>query len=114
MQPDCRPLRRAVEADGTPAAHVAASFSQGSVLSVSVSAIARDLGLPRKTVEGYSALHEDPLIAVRLPVFTRRARRALIAHPKFYYFDAGVYRALQPRGPLDARRTSTGPPSRRS
>jgi predicted AAA+ superfamily ATPase len=37
---------------------------------------------------------------VRLPVFSRRAKRRLTAHPKFYYFDAGVYRALRPRGPL--------------
>lgn len=86
---------------------VAASFSQGSVLSVS--ATARDLGLPRKTVEGYFTLLEDLLIAIRLPVFTRRARRALTAHPKFYFFDAGVYRALRPRGPLDAPEDIDGP-----
>jgi len=24
-----------------------------------------------------------------------------VAHPKFYFFDAGVYRALRPKGPLD-------------
>lgn len=78
---------------------VAASFSQASVLSVSP--IARDLGMSRKTVEGYFELLYDLLIAFRLPVFTRRARRAMTAHPKFYFFDAGVYRALRPRGPLD-------------
>ncbi|MGB8297543.1 MAG: DUF4143 domain-containing protein, partial [Polyangia bacterium] len=27
---------------------------------------------------------------------------ALTTHPKFYFFDAGVYRALRPRGPLDS------------
>ncbi len=78
---------------------VAASFSQASVLSVS--ALARDVGLPRKTVEGYLELLEDLLLAVRLPVFTRRAKRTVTAHPKLYLFDAGVYRALRPRGPLD-------------
>ncbi len=45
---------------------------------------------------------EDLLLAVRLPVFARRARRALTTHPKFFYFDVGVYRALRPRGPLDS------------
>lgn len=79
---------------------VAASFSQASVLSVTT--VARDLGLARKTVEGYFELLDDLLLSVRLPVFTRRAKRATIAHPKFFFFDAGVYRALRPRGPLDA------------
>lgn len=79
---------------------VAASFSQASVLSISN--VARDLGISRKTVESYFHLLEDLLIAFRLPVFTRRAKRAMTTHPKFYFFDAGVYRALRPRGPLDA------------
>lgn len=78
---------------------VSATFSQASVLSVTT--IARDVGLPRKTVEGYFELLEDLLLSVRLPVFSRRAKRAMTTHPKFYYFDCGLYRALRPRGPLD-------------
>ncbi|HYD47499.1 MAG TPA: DUF4143 domain-containing protein [Terriglobales bacterium] len=78
----------------------AASLSQASVLSVAT--VARDIGLPRKTVEGYFVLLADLLLAVQLPVFAKRAKRALTAHAKFYFFDAGVYRALRPRGPLDA------------
>ncbi len=78
----------------------AASFSQASQLSVS--SVARDVGISRKTVEGYFDLLDDLLLAVRLPVFTRRAKRAVTSHPKFYYFDAGVFRALRPKGPLDA------------
>jgi predicted AAA+ superfamily ATPase len=34
-------------------------------------------------------------------VFTRRARRETAAHPKLFLFDAGVFRSLRPRGPLD-------------
>jgi predicted AAA+ superfamily ATPase len=86
---------------------VAASFSQGAVLSVSTTA--RDLGLARKTVEGYFDLLEDLLLSVRLPVFTRRAKRLLTSHPKFYFFDAGVYRTLRPKGPLDAPDEIDGP-----
>lgn len=86
---------------------VAASFSQAS--QVSVSALARDLGVARKTVEGYLDLLEDLLLAVRLPVFTRRARRAMTAHRKLYLFDAGVYRALRPTGPLDSAEEIDGP-----
>jgi uncharacterized protein len=77
----------------------AASFSQASVLSTAT--VARESGVPRKTVEGYFDLLEDLLIAFRLPAFRRRASRALTTHPKFYFFDAGVFRNIRPRGPLD-------------
>lgn len=77
----------------------AASFSQGSVLNIS--AVARDCAVERKVVENYFSILEDLLIAYRIPVFSERAQRRMIAHPKFYYFDAGVYRAIRPMGPLD-------------
>jgi uncharacterized protein len=77
----------------------AASFSQGSVLNMA--AVARETGVAAKVVEDYFEILEDLLIAVRIPVFTRRAKRKLTVHPKFYFFDAGVFRALRPRGPLD-------------
>lgn len=78
----------------------AASFSQASTLSVAP--IAQELGLDRKTVSGYFDVLEDLLLCTRVPVFTKRAKRATIAHPKFFYFDAGVYRTLRPKGPLDS------------
>jgi len=78
----------------------AASFSQGSVLNMA--AVARECAVSAKVVEDYFSILEDLLIAVRLPVFTKRAQRRLLAHPKFFYFDAGVYQAIRPRGPLDA------------
>jgi len=78
----------------------AASFSQASVLNMA--AVARECAVSAKVVEDYFCILEDLLIAVRLPVFTKRAKRQMIAHPKFYYFDAGVFQAIRPRGPLDA------------
>ena len=45
---------------------------------------------------------DDLLISVRLPVFTRKAKRRMIQHPKFYFFDVGIYRAIRPKGPLDS------------
>jgi predicted AAA+ superfamily ATPase len=78
----------------------AASFSQGSVLNMA--AVARECAVSAKVVEDYFSILEDLLIAVRLPAFSKRAKRRLIAHPKFFYFDAGVYQAIRPRGPLDA------------
>ena len=75
------------------------SFSHASVLSIST--VARDSAVSRKTIEGFLDVLEDLLLAFRIPVFTRRARRETAAHPKFFLFDAGVYRTLRPRGPLD-------------
>ena len=77
----------------------AMSFSHASLLNISN--VARECEVERKVVEGYIQVLEDLLLGYRLNVFTKRARRALVAHPKFYLFDAGVYRSLRPRGPLD-------------
>ncbi|HFC97596.1 MAG TPA: ATP-binding protein [Thermosulfurimonas dismutans] len=75
------------------------TFSHASVLNLSE--IAREAQVKRKTVEGYLSVLEDLLLAFRVPVFTRRAKRHLTAHPKFYFFDPGVFRILRPKGPLD-------------
>ena len=84
-----------------------ASFSQGNVLNMA--AVARECAISTKVVEDYFSILEDLLIAIRLPVFTKRAKRKLIAHPKFYFFDAGVFQAIRPRGPLDAPEQIHGP-----
>jgi predicted AAA+ superfamily ATPase len=77
----------------------AASFSHAATLNASQ--IARDCQVERKTVVAYLEILEDLLLAFRLPVFTRRAKRETIVHPKLYFFDAGVFRSLRPKGPLD-------------
>ena len=77
----------------------AVSFSHASLLNVSN--VARECEIERKVVEGYVSILEDLLLAYRIPVFTKRAKRATAHHPKFFYFDAGVYRSLRPAGPLD-------------
>ena len=71
------------------------SFSHGHLLSISD--ISRECQVKRSTVDGYIEILEDLLIAKRIPVFSRRAKRALVAHTKFYFFDCGVYRSLRPR-----------------
>ena len=76
-----------------------ASFSQGGVLNISE--VARECSVDRKVVEGYFLILEDLLIAYRVPVFTKKAKRRMIAHPKFFFFDVGVYRTIRPTGPLD-------------
>jgi predicted AAA+ superfamily ATPase len=84
-----------------------ASFSQGNV--VNISEIAREAKIKRSLAENYFSILEDLLIGVMLPVFTRKAKRKLIGHQKFYYFDVGVFRAIRPTGPLDSDAEIDGP-----
>ena len=59
------------------------SFSQASQLNLA--SLAREAEIPRK-----------------------RAKRQLVQHHKFFYFDVGVYRSLRPRGPLDSAQEIEG------
>lgn len=77
----------------------AASFSHGAVLNLAN--VSRECQVKRATLEGYISILEDLLLAWRLPVFSRKANRELASHPKFYFFDAGLFRANRPKGPLD-------------
>ena len=83
-----------------------ASFSQGHVLNYSE--IARELGVSRKVVSSYFTILEDLLIGKRIKPFTKRAKRKIVAHQKFFYFDVGVYKAIRPMGLLDTSKESDG------
>ena len=84
-----------------------ASLSQGQ--PVNLANIAREVALSRDRVAGYFQVVEDLLIGIHLPPFTRRADRRLVTHPKFYFFDVGLFQALRPRGPLDSSAEIEGP-----
>lgn len=84
-----------------------ATFSHGG-LWVSTE-IAREAHVKRQTVDNYLQILEDLLLAFTIPVFTRRAKRALVSRSKFYYFDVGVFRELRPKGPLDKEAEIEGP-----
>ena len=77
----------------------AVSFSHGAQLNIS--AVARECEVERKVVAGYVGILQDLLLAFRLPVFRKRAKRATVTHEKLYLFDAGVFRSLRPKGPFD-------------
>lgn len=85
----------------------AASLAQGSLLNMA--SVARDCAVSAKVAEGYFQILDDLLIGFRLPAFTRRAKRRVALHPKFYFFDAGVFQAIRPAGPLDAPEEIRGP-----
>lgn len=84
----------------------AVSFSHASVLNISN--IARDCEVERRVVQNYIQVLDDLLLSFRVPIFSKRAKRELIKHEKFYLFDAGVFRCLRPIGPLDRAEEAGG------
>jgi len=77
----------------------AISFSHASQLNIAE--VSRECEVSRKTVEGYVSVLEDMLLGIRIPVFSRRAKRQLIKQSKFYFADCGVFRSMRPKGALD-------------
>ncbi|MFH0898784.1 MAG: AAA family ATPase [bacterium] len=76
------------------------TFSHGAILNVTN--IARECHVKRTTVNDWISILEDLLICYQIPIFNQRAKRELSAHPKFYLFDTGVYRALRPKSITDS------------
>ena len=77
----------------------AASFAQGGQLNVTE--VARECGVNRRTVSGYFGLSEDLMLSSRLYPFSGRSKRRSIGHPKFYFFDVGIWRAMRSQLPSD-------------
>jgi predicted AAA+ superfamily ATPase len=75
------------------------AFSHGCGLNLSNAA--RETHVKRNTADSYVQILEDILLSFRVPIFSKRAKRELAGHPKFYYFDTGVFQSLRRRGPFD-------------
>lgn len=71
----------------------AAALFHGQVLNTS--GLARDAGAARTTVESYLEILEDTLLAFRLPAFEAKLRVRERRHPKLYWADAGLPRAMK-------------------
>ena len=79
---------------------VAALF-HGQVINVA--GVARDAGTARTTVEGYTEILQDTLLATLLPAFEPRLRVRERRHPKLYWIDPGLVRAAKRQlGPVGA------------
>lgn len=76
-----------------------ASLSQGQ--PINMTNIARESMVGRMAVVGYFRILQELLIGYFVQPFTKRAKRRLTNHPKFYFFDPGVYRAIRPIGMYD-------------
>lgn len=83
-----------------------ASFSQGQTLNIAE--ISRELQIDRDTVTNYFSILEDLLLSIRIPPFTQRAKRKMIVRDKFFFFDAGVFRAIRPMNIGDAPEEAEG------
>jgi predicted AAA+ superfamily ATPase len=57
--------------------------------------IARELSTAHSTVRTYYQILEDTLVGFFLLPMARSVRKRITRHPKFYFFDCGVVRALQ-------------------
>lgn len=62
---------------------------------LSISSLARDAGVARTTVAGYIDILADTHLAWLLPAFEGRLRAKERKHPKLYWTDAGVVRAVR-------------------
>jgi predicted AAA+ superfamily ATPase len=78
----------------------AAAFSNGEVISFTN--ISRECGVSSPTVKNYFQILEDTLLARFVPAFQKRAKRRIIAAPKFYLFDLGIANTLLNRGIISA------------
>lgn len=72
-----------------------AALANGQVTNVS--SLARDAGVARPTVQGYFEVLIDTLLGCWLPAWQPRSRVKEVRHPKFYFFDPGVVRAITGR-----------------
>ena len=72
-----------------------AADQSGQILNYS--GMARETHVASKTIQSYYQILEDTLIAFRLPPYERSARKRLVLHPKYYFFDLGVMQSLTGR-----------------
>jgi predicted AAA+ superfamily ATPase len=70
-----------------------AALLHGEVINVS--GLSRDAGAARTTVADYLQILEDTLLVFRLPAYEARLRVRERRHPKLYWVDPGLPRAMK-------------------
>ncbi len=71
--------------------------------------ISRDAQVARQTVQGFFEILQDTLLGIFLPAWKLKRATKQVAHPKFYFFDPGVVRALLGRLPYPPTPEELGP-----
>ena len=74
---------------------------------INYSNISRETGTTYKTVKEYFQILEDTLIGFFLLPYSKSTRKRLVQHPKFYFFDPGVHRALTQKITVPLQRKTT-------
>ena len=70
-----------------------AADASGTIINIAK--MARQVNLEPRTVQRYFSLLEDTMLGFYLPSFNRSVRQRQAKHPKFYFFDTGVVRAIK-------------------
>ena len=65
--------------------------------TINISSAARDAEISRTTLSGYIDILEDTLLTFRLPAFESNLRIRERKHPKLYWIDPGIVRAVNRR-----------------
>lgn len=74
-----------------------------------LSNIARDAEVKRPSVDGYFSILVDTMIGTWLPAWSLNSSTKQVEHPKFYFFDMGIVRALSGRLPYELTQEEKGP-----
>ena len=77
--------------------------------TTNATAIAKAVGVGRDTVRAHFEILADTLLGYWLPAWRLKSANKQVAHSKFYFFDAGVARALSGRLPYPPTREELGP-----
>lgn len=62
--------------------------------TVDFTKIASEAQIQRQSATRYFEILEDTLLITRCEAFAKSTRKRLVLHPKFYFFDVGVFNAL--------------------
>ena len=77
--------------------------------TTNASSIAKAVGVARETVRSHFEILVDTLLGYWLPAWKLKSANKQVAHSKFYFFDAGVARALSGRLPYPPTAEELGP-----
>ncbi len=77
--------------------------------TTNASSIAKAVGVARETVRSHFDILVDTLLGYWLPAWKLKSANKQVAHGKFYFFDAGVARALSGRLPYPPTAEELGP-----
>lgn len=77
---------------------------------INYSNLARETGVSYVTIKEYFQILEDTLIGFSLLPYSKSTRTRLVKHPKFYFFDSGVNRAILKKSsvPLEPKTSEYG------